>query len=78
MKLISKNNMIPIGFFVYRKTMPSKSKGYSIIPVVGTRDLKISCSDGRYDGSAIRSASLRKLKNKKYSAISAIMIANLT
>lgn len=33
--------------FAYRKMIESKSNGYSIIPVVGWRALKISCSVGK-------------------------------
>ena len=29
------------------KTMLSRSKGYSMMPVVGTLDLSMSCSEGR-------------------------------
>lgn len=37
----------------------SMSNGYSMMPVVGTRTLRISCRSGKYEGCAIRSRSVR-------------------
>ena len=34
-------------YWLNLKTIPSKSNGYSMIPVVGTLDLRMSCSVGR-------------------------------
>ena len=45
------------------KTILSRSKGYSMIPVVGTRDRRMSCSVGKYSGSRIRARSDKKLKH---------------
>lgn len=43
----------------YLKIIFSRSKGYSMIPVVGTLTRSTSCWVGRYPGVAIRSTSLR-------------------
>lgn len=43
----------------YRKMMFSKSNGYSMMPVVGTRTRSTSCCVGTNDGMAIRSMSVR-------------------
>lgn len=46
-------------FWVYLNTIPSKSNGYSKIPVVGTRARRISCSVGKKSGCSIRGKSLK-------------------
>ena len=47
------------GTVSYLKMTFSMSKGYSIIPVVGTLTLTMSCRSGIYEGSAMRSSSSR-------------------
>lgn len=41
------------------KTIPSKSNGYSRMPVVGTRARRMSCSVGKKSGFSIRGISSR-------------------
>lgn len=43
----------------YRKMMFSKSNGYSMMPVVGTRTRSTSCCVGTNEGMAMRSMSVR-------------------
>lgn len=43
----------------YLKITFEMSKGYSMMPVVGTLTLKMSCRVGMYDGAVILSRSLR-------------------
>lgn len=50
-------NKIGNQYSIYLKMMFSKSKGYSIIPVVGTLTRNTSCCVGRYPGLEIRSTS---------------------
>lgn len=41
------------------KMFLENSKGYSMMPVVGTLTLKMSCRVGMYDGAVILSKSVR-------------------
>lgn len=43
----------------YLKITFERSKGYSMMPVVGTLTLKMSCRVGTYNGAVILSKSLR-------------------
>ena len=47
------------GAVAHLKMTFSMSKGYSMIPVVGTLTLTMSCRSGIYEGSAMRSSSSR-------------------
>ena len=54
--LVKPQKMIIFAYWAtYLNIILSKSNGYSIIPVVGTRTRRISCNEGKYPGTAIRS-----------------------
>ena len=58
----------------YRKMMLSRSNGYSMIPVVGTRTRRISCSVGKQSGLAICSMLSRQLYTSNYTIRSVVTV----